>query len=375
MRADSDSRGHEGGLVAVFPAVVLLAVLAMGPSAWAQSDGAATGGGAAGFAGASAAAPADSMPGDATAAAGVGTIEGVAVSGEGEVYQGVRVVLAGMGPNSGTTMTQTTDTDGAFKFTNVSPGAFRLTLTSAGFATQMVTGTVHAGETFDAHDVVMTMATASSDVHVTASREDIAQAQIKIEETQRVLGIVPNFYVTYDHNAVPLTTRQKWQLTWRSDVDVVTIATTGLIAGIQLADNALPGYGRGAQGYAKRFGAGYANTVTNTFIGSAILPTLLKQDPRYFYKGTGSVNSRIWYALANSVICKGDNGRWQPNYSAIVGGLASGAIANLYYPSSDIGWGVTFEGAAIGTATGAIQTLFQEFVVKKLTPGFRRSGN
>jgi hypothetical protein len=70
-------------------------------------------------------------------------------------------------------------------------------------------------------------------------------------------------------------------------------------------------------------------------IGSAILPALLKQDPRYFYKGTGTTRSRILYAIANSVMCKGDNGHWQVNYSGILGGAAAGGISNLYYPASD----------------------------------------
>jgi hypothetical protein len=89
-------------------------------------------------------------------------------------------------------------------------------------------------------------------------------------------------------------------------------------------------YGGGLR-HAKRFGASYADTATSAFIGNAVLPSLLKQDPRYFYKGIGSTRSRILYAIANSVICKGNNQRWQPNYSAILGGLAAGGISNLYY--------------------------------------------
>jgi hypothetical protein len=103
-------------------------------------------------------------------------------------------------------------------------------------------------------------------------------------------------------------------------------------------------------------------------IGGAILPSLLKQDPRYFYKGTGSVEARASYAIANAVICKGDNGKWQFNYSAIGGALASGGISNLYYPKDDRGAGLVFENAAIGIGATAIANLFQEFLVKKLTP-------
>ena len=79
-------------------------------------------------------------------------------------------------------------------------------------------------------------------------------------------------------------------------------------------------------------------------IGDAILPSILKQDPRYFYKGSGTTRSRILYALANAVVCKGDNGHWQPDYSGILGSLAAGGISNLYYPASNRnGVQLTFE--------------------------------
>jgi hypothetical protein len=108
--------------------------------------------------------------------------------------------------------------------------------------------------------------------------------------------------------------------------------------------------------------------VTSTFIGSAILPSFLKQDPRYFYKGSGTAGSRILYAIANSVICKGDNGRWQANYSNILGSLASGGISNLYYPPQDRnGSGLTFENAAIEIGATAAANLLQEFFIRKLT--------
>jgi hypothetical protein len=105
------------------------------------------------------------------------------------------------------------------------------------------------------------------------------------------------------------------------------------------------------------------------------LPSLLKQDPRYFYKGTGSLSARFLYAVGNSVICKGDNGRWQPNYSNMLGSLAAGGISNLYYPSDDRnGAGLTFENAAIGIAANAVTNLLQEFLIRKLTPKAPKTG-
>jgi len=215
----------------------------------------------------------------------------------------------------------------------------------------------------------MAVAPVVTEVHVQPSQVEIAEEQIKAQEKQRVLGVVPNFYVTYVKDAAPLTSKQKFELAFRTTIDPVTFGVTGAVAGIEQAQNDFSGYGPGAQGYAKRYGAAYADLVSGTFIGSAILPSLLKQDPRYFYKGTGTAKSRFLYAIANAVICKGDNGRWQPNYSDILGSLAAGGISNLYYPANDRnGVGLTFETALIGIGATAGVNVLQEFVVRKLTP-------
>src|SRR5260370_2482218 len=126
---------------------------------------------------------------------------------------------------------------------------------------------------------------------------------------------------------------------------------------MQQAKNDVSGYGQCAQGYGKRYGASYAKFIASTYSGGAILPSLLKQDPRYFYKGSGSKRSRMLYAIANSVICKGDNGHWQANYSNIVGSLAAGGSSNLYYPADSLeGAGLTFGKGLIGSAESSAGT-------------------
>jgi hypothetical protein len=259
--------------------------------------------------------------------------------------------------------------DGQFSFADVVPGPFHLTVTVAGFATQTLLGNLHSGESYAAPQIVLIIATATTEIRVVPPQIEVAEEQIKEQEKQRALGFIPNFYVSYVPNAATLAPKQKFELAWKEMIDPVTFGLTGAIAGIQQAQNDFSGYGQGAQGYAKRYGASYADTVTGTLIGSAILPSLLKQDPRYFYKGTGSKRSRILYAVANSVICKGDNGHWQANYSGILGGLAAGGISNLYYPAKDRnGAALTFENALIGIGATAAANILQEFVIRKLTP-------
>lgn len=260
-------------------------------------------------------------------------------------------------------------TDGQFFFPNVGPGPFRLTVTSSGFEPLTSSGILHPGEIMTLPQVAMTVATNVTDVEVGVTREEIAEEQIKFEEKQRIFGAIPNFYVTYTHDAVPLTARQKFELAWKSVIDPFTFAIVAGTAGVQQAQNHFQGYGQGVQGYAQRYGANYGDIVSGTFIGGAILPSLLKQDPRYFYKGVGSNPSRAAYAISMAFVAKGDNGRWQPNYSGILGALAAGGISNLYYPAADRnGAELTFENAAIGVASNAIVNLCQEFIIKKLTP-------
>ncbi len=296
-----------------------------------------------------------------------GSIGGTVVDGSGAVVAGARVKLAQQ--DQSPTQEVLTGADGQFSIVNVAPGPFQLSTTSAGFATQVSSGILNPGENYIVPQIVLGVAGATTELEVGLSPTEVAQEQIEDQEKQRVLGFIPNFYVSYNPHAVPLTSKRKFELAWRMTVDPVNFGMIGAVAGVQQAQNDFSGYGQGAQGYAKRYGAAFADSTISTFLGGAILPSLLKQDPRYFYKGSGSLRSRILYAMANAVICKGDNGHWQANYSNVLGSLAAGGISNLYYPAKDRnGVGLTIENGLIGLGEGAAENLFQEFLVRKLTP-------
>jgi protocatechuate 3,4-dioxygenase beta subunit len=297
------------------------------------------------------------------------TISGKVVDQSGSPIAGAHVTFRQAAQSDATNTETITNDDGLFSFSGIPTGSFQLEIAQQGFDTQTTSGILHSGESFRVPQMTLSVAGARTEIVVTPNQFQIAEEQIKEQEKQRVLGVIPNFYVTYVRDAAPLSPKQKFQLAWKSTIDPVNFAITGVVAGVQQSQNDFSGYGQGAQGYARRYGAEYGNTVASTFIGGAVLPSLLKQDPRYFYKGTGTARSRVLYALANSVICKGDNGHWQPNYSSILGSLAAGGIANLYYPAEDRNdFGLTVETALIGIGATAATNLLQEFVIRRFTP-------
>ena len=199
-------------------------------------------------------------------------------------------------------------------------------------------------------------------------RRKLSDEQLKKQEKQRVFAVMATFNTTANKDAVPLSTGQKYQLFFKSATDPWPFVLTAFGAGIDQADNSFPEYGQGVQGYAKRYGAAYADEALSRMIGSAILPSLLHQDPRYFYRGSGSKKSRALYAISAAIICRGDNGRMEPNYSYVLGSFAAGGISNLYHPASDRGVGLTIGNGFLNVATHALDNLGREFVFRKLTP-------
>jgi hypothetical protein len=201
----------------------------------------------------------------------------------------------------------------------------------------------------------------SSTTSKTKSQSEQAAEDLKREEKQRIMGIMPDFNMIDNAHAPPLSSKQKFQLFWRSSTDPFIFVTAALDAGISQAEDDFPGYGEGMQGYAKRFGASYADTFDGNLWGNAILPALLHEDPRYFRMGTGSVSRRILHAATSTVWCRRDDGTWGPNYGNVVGNIVAGAISNAYYPESDRGAGLTFGRAVTVTAEGAIGAQLIEF--------------
>lgn len=305
---------------------------------------------------------------DATA---VRTLGGVITDADGALVPGATVSLLEVFATK--PRSTVADSNGHFSFSNVATGPYTLTITANGMLKATQQGTLNPDESLELPPIALGVA-ASDVVEVSGlTQQETAEVQLKEEVQQRLAGVVPNFYVSYRWNAAPLTAKQKYKLAVRGLIDPATFVIAAGFAGIEQATNEYSGFGPGWEGYGKRYGAVLADGAIGGMLGGAVLPSLFHQDPRYFYKGTGTKWQRARYAISTSVIARGDNGKWQPAYASVLGDFSAGAISNLYYPAANRnGAGLTIANGFLSIASDAATNLLQEFVLKKISTGVKR---
>jgi hypothetical protein len=293
-------------------------------------------------------------------------IQGLVTDGSGSTVEGAIVTLESA--SSASQRTAITGHGGAFRFFAIEPGDYKITIAANGFT---VWTAAHVAVGSDGNQpllsAVLQVAAASSSMDVTLPQHEVAAEQLKAQEKQRLLGVFPDFFVSYAPNPAPLTVAQKFHLGWRTITDPVVFMDTGIGAGLQLWRNKYPEFGGGMEGYGKRFGAQYADHASGIIVGHVVMQSILHQDPRYFYKGTGSVRSRALYAIGTAFVRKGDNGHLQPDYSDVLGGLAASEISTLYYPTSSRPGRRLIDDVMLGFAGRAAHNLLHEFVLRKIT--------
>lgn len=153
----------------------------------------------------------------------------------------------------------------------------------------------------------------------------------------RLFFALPNFLTLENAKDIkPLTTGEKFKVTARGTFDPVEFAWYGALAGIGQAENSEESFGQGAEGYAKRYGVQFADGTIENFVTKAILPSLLRQDPRYFQLGKGGFWRRVRYSVGRIVLTRSDAGTTQFNFSEVFGAAAAAGISTYsYHPKDD----------------------------------------
>jgi Carboxypeptidase regulatory-like domain len=293
-----------------------------------------------------------------------GSVQGTVVDVSGDPIPDATVILQAP---TGNALTFVTTDDGAFALQDVEPGiAYQMTIIAKGFGESKSTVTIEPGQSKIVTEVALRPAAVERAVTVGYSSKEVAQQQVKAEEQQRVLRFLPNIYVTYDPHPEPLTSKMKFHLMYKGLTHPSFFALEAAWAGIQYGANT-PNWPHDGKGYAERFGANLAGGASEMLFSNAILPSLLHQDPRYFYQGAGGKGSRAWHAILAPIVCKGDNGNWEPNYSQMGGLLISASLSNAYYPASNRGPGLVARNFGTNMGIHVALGLAQEFILAKFT--------
>jgi hypothetical protein len=185
----------------------------------------------------------------------------------------------------------------------------------------------------------------------------------------RILWTLPNFLTVEDaENIPPLTSGQKFKVVGRSLIDPSEFVLIGFVAGLGQASNSDPSYGQGAEGYGKRYATAYADNAIENFMASAALPSLLRQDPRYYQLGHGGFLKRAGHAISRVVLTRSDSGQTQFNYSEVFGaGMAAAISTYSYHPAQDKNFSTVASvwGTQIGWDVGT-------YMLKEFWPDLRR---
>jgi hypothetical protein len=235
---------------------------------------------------------------------------------------------------------------------------FTLTRWSALLVLCCLTVSAHAQQVSSPEAAFLPQAPSQSKADAQSQDETAVE---KKEQSERTFGVVPHFGTTDRMDAPPLKPGGKFKLFAKTSFDPAIIAIAAAQAGLSQADDQFGGYGQGAEGYGKRFGAAFADEVSAGFFGNFLYPTLFKQDPRYFRLGHGGFRHRFGYSLAQELVCHTDSGGRTFNASAVLGAFTAGGVSNLYYPSDDRGFKLTMSRSGLALAYASIGNLLSEF--------------
>ncbi len=203
----------------------------------------------------------------------------------------------------------------------------------------------------------------SSNEAVDTTAENTLPTQKSGTYEENHIIVVPNYSTVNDPQKTfkPLTVSEKFVIAAHDSFDPFNWVITGLYAAVYQKENNYAGFGQGGAGYAKRYGAVFADGAISTYISEAILPAMLHEDPRFFRLGEGTKWHRVGYALTRVLVTKTDADTWRFNNSEIFGNLIAAGISNAYYPPANRTVGVTFEKFGIGVISDAGFNVLKEF--------------
>jgi hypothetical protein len=182
------------------------------------------------------------------------------------------------------------------------------------------------------------------------------------QQTKRILWIMPNYRsVSANTYLPPQRFKEKFWLATQDSFDYSSFIYEGMLAGVAMAGKSEPSFGQGASGYGNYFAHTFADGTIENYMVEAVLPTLTKEDPRYYTLGKGGFFKRTGYAVSRLLVTRKDSGNNTFNLSEVVGAGAAAGISNSYYPAETNVWVKTYQRWLSQMVQDAASNIAKEF--------------
>jgi hypothetical protein len=202
----------------------------------------------------------------------------------------------------------------------------------------------------------------SQDQNGPIQQDTPVQQDAKKNKDDRMFYVMPNYLTVDGQSQVkPISWKEKFAITAKGTFDPYEFAIVGVVSGISQAENSYPAFGQGVQGYAKRYGAAFADQVDGNIMVGGVYPSILKTDPRYFRLGTGRVGRRFGYAISRVLVARKDSGGSMFNVPEFAGNATAIAISNVYYPAADRSFSASFTNWGVQMGIDAFGNELKEF--------------
>ena len=218
-------------------------------------------------------------------------------------------------------------------------------------------------DTPDAPSVVAAQdAAASQSSQMQSQQPSSDSAGQQGKQTKRILGIVPNFRaVSANTKLPPQSVKDKFIGATEDSFDYSSFIFAGILAGVSQWENSYPEFHQGAAGYGRYYWHTFVDQTSENYLVEFILPSALRQDPRYYTLGHGGVLKRTVYSFSRVLITRTDSGDETFNASEIVGAGAAAGISSLYYPSPYKTWTKTGQRWLTNVSLDGGTFIFKEF--------------
>ena len=193
------------------------------------------------------------------------------------------------------------------------------------------------------------------------------QGKSKLEKetgtvNDRILTVMPNYGTVENADKLPpISTGQKYRLATAGVFDYFTFPFNGVLSAIAQANNNPKSWGQGWGAYGKRYGSSFADNGIGTYMTTAVFPSLLHEDPRYYQLGHGSISHRTFYSVSRLFVCRSDSGHVRFNYSESIGNAVAAGISNVYHAPEDRTWGSNLTTYAMLDMWDGLSNLMKEF--------------